>query len=355
MDSFLTSSEEDDSDVSCRRRFFDTYRWLHPTELNSFTNWCSSTGARLTNYGKRLDYVMADFGLLPFLKAGHIMIDVEGSDHCPVKIEFSCPVVAALKCPPLCTKYMKQFAGRQQKLASFFVRKMDRNDHADLLPEKPVGLSSECDNSTQDSDGKFEFSQSLVSCEQGERVPNEEQTSNSSSSISDTKDTLAYSYFSGEVGIKRVACDAVNKQAPKKSKSSDAGSFGKQSNLLNFFGQPKTQKPTNQPVEKTPIENVTSSESSVCAAALNTFEGKKMTTQSVKLPEESSSAWKSLLKGPPQAPLCKGHQEPCTLRTVKKDGPNKGKQFWTCARPEGYKTNPDARCDYFVWVSQKKR
>lgn len=33
-------------------------------------------------------------------------------------------------------------------------------------------------------------------------------------------------------------------------------------------------------------------------------------------------------------PLCKGHQEPCVPRVVKKAGPNLGRRFYVCARAE---------------------
>ena len=72
--------------------------------------------------------------------------------------------------------------------------------------------------------------------------------------------------------------------------------------------------------------------------------------------QENSAAviasWKNILKGPPPAPLCSGHKEPCVLRTVKNKGPNHGKKFYCCARPEGHSTNKDARCKYFTWVKK---
>lgn len=70
--------------------------------------------------------------------------------------------------------------------------------------------------------------------------------------------------------------------------------------------------------------------------------------------KQTASAWKNLLGGLGPPPLCKGHQEPCVLRIVKKAGPNKGKQFYTCARGEGHKDNPEARCDFFKWAEKKK-
>ncbi|XP_042494644.1 DNA-(apurinic or apyrimidinic site) endonuclease 2 isoform X3 [Macadamia integrifolia] len=56
-------------------------------------------------------------------------------------------------------------------------------------------------------------------------------------------------------------------------------------------------------------------------------------------------------------PLCKGHNEPCVARVVKKAGPNLGRRFYVCARAEGPASNPEANCGYFKWAvlkSQKK-
>ncbi|PRP83566.1 DNA topoisomerase 3-alpha-like [Planoprotostelium fungivorum] len=33
--------------------------------------------------------------------------------------------------------------------------------------------------------------------------------------------------------------------------------------------------------------------------------------------------------------LCPGHQEPCVKRTVNREGDNKGRKFWVCAKPQG--------------------
>ncbi|CAI5721922.1 hypothetical protein KXD40_004577 [Peronospora effusa] len=41
---------------------------------------------------------------------------------------------------------------------------------------------------------------------------------------------------------------------------------------------------------------------------------------------------------------CPGHDEPCDERTVKKDGPNKGRQFYTCRRSQ-----TDNSCGFFQW------
>uniref|UniRef100_A0A0G4F2R8 DNA-(apurinic or apyrimidinic site) endonuclease 2 n=1 Tax=Chromera velia CCMP2878 TaxID=1169474 RepID=A0A0G4F2R8_9ALVE len=51
------------------------------------------------------------------------------------------------------------------------------------------------------------------------------------------------------------------------------------------------------------------------------------------------------------APLCKRHSEPCVRRKVLRQGPNKGRLFWVCARPDGKAGHPSARCDFFKWDS----
>ncbi|XP_053315520.1 endonuclease 8-like 3 isoform X2 [Spea bombifrons] len=44
------------------------------------------------------------------------------------------------------------------------------------------------------------------------------------------------------------------------------------------------------------------------------------------------------------SPLCGKHQRPCTLQVVRKDGDNKGRQFYTCSLPR------ETRCEFFEWA-----
>ncbi|NXQ85045.1 NEIL3 Endonuclease, partial [Nyctibius grandis] len=43
-------------------------------------------------------------------------------------------------------------------------------------------------------------------------------------------------------------------------------------------------------------------------------------------------------------PCCTKHRRLCSLRVVRKDGENKGRQFYTCPLPR------ETRCDYFQWA-----
>lgn len=67
---------------------------------------------------------------------------------------------------------------------------------------------------------------------------------------------------------------------------------------------------------------------------------------------ELAGEWKSLFKGPIRPPLCTRHQEPAVLRTVRKDGPNRTRRFFVCARPAGARGNPEARCNFFQWIDK---
>ncbi len=57
-------------------------------------------------------------------------------------------------------------------------------------------------------------------------------------------------------------------------------------------------------------------------------------------------AWKGLFETF-RPPSCSGHGEACVLRTVLKDGPNRGRKFYVCRRPDG--APPAGRCDTFIW------
>ena len=129
---------------------------------------------------------------------------------------------------------------------------------------------------------------------------------------------------------------------PKKKKAGSADS--KQGSIKGFF---------LKSCSKTGIVGIKIKEPSSDSKEETDTEVKVVNSVTVK--SNSASAWKNLLQGPPPPPLCKGHQEPCVLRTVKKPGPTKGKQFFVCARGEGHSSNPEARCDFFKWVDYKKK
>lgn len=308
-------------------KFLDIFRFFHPTRTNAFTCWSTVTGARQTNYGTRIDYIFADCQLAKDqFVAADIMPEVEGSDHCPVWGQLSCSLLSSPKPPPFCTQFLPEFAGKQQKLSRFLI-KMD---------------------------------QKSLQLEQKKSLPGSQEEEERRENLNP----------SGK-GEKR-AKDLV---LPKGKKTKIHG------NLLNFF-KPKTvvapsiecsdkQCKTNlgqdevastqNPSVKHRVTDTVLVVSPNCTKREDDKKTKvKVDHSASRLNGETSDSkkgmmfWKSVLKGPPPPPCCKVHGESCVLRTVKKEGPNIGKQFFVCARPQGHASNPEARCNFFAWVEKGK-
>ena len=55
----------------------DTFRYFHPSRQNAYTCWSTVTGARKTNFGTRIDYILADEDFVKrYAQAGDIMPEV---------------------------------------------------------------------------------------------------------------------------------------------------------------------------------------------------------------------------------------------------------------------------------------
>lgn len=332
-------SEEISSRPGHGGKFVDAFRYFHPTRANAFTCWSTLTGARQTNYGTRIDYIFADCRLASEqFVAADIMPEVEGSDHCPVWGQLSCSLLPSTKPPPLCTRYLPEFAGKQQKLSRFFIKPHQKSS----LPEQRNTLPG--------------------SQEQEEKREN-------------------LSPIADKTGQKRsLTSDSALPKGKKTKKVKTPSSL--QGSLLSFF-KPKVadviasvDTPVRQCENRPTLDDVTPSRISQTAdASITCAVGTELlckpcgsgtggngqrapTTRLTPQPpaEKGSSSvfWKSVLHGPPPPPSCKGHREPCVLRTVKKEGPNMGRQFFVCARPQGHVSNPNARCNFFEWVDKGK-
>ena len=295
----------------------DTFRYLHPTEEKAYTCWSTITDARKTNYGTRIDYVLASVGLVEHLRISAVWQHVEGSDHCPVFAEFSLPLSPSPHLPSLCSNHFIEFAGKQQKLSAFLTRR-----------EKPQDSASTPHVSTQHTSSS------------GKKLPVKRTRS--------TKDSLP----------------------SKLIKTSKPMAGGSSQTLLSFFK--KTQQEENSEMSETLSQDYSHELSTLSSqnSSSNDEDSQRTVSSSLSLddpscpkpedfvPQVSSSqqqlseVWRSVLTGPPKPPLCKGHSEPCVLRTVKKAGPNQRRQFWVCARPGGSKDDPKARCDFFKWATK---
>ena len=68
--------------------FMDTFRYFHPNAKDCYSWWSYREMARIANRGWRIDHICVSENLRPFLKNGDIWDQQEGSDHCPVMLEF---------------------------------------------------------------------------------------------------------------------------------------------------------------------------------------------------------------------------------------------------------------------------
>ncbi len=65
----------------------DTFRLLYPDKTEMYSWWSFRGGARERNVGWRIDYFLVSESLKNNIKSADILMDMYGSDHCPVSIE----------------------------------------------------------------------------------------------------------------------------------------------------------------------------------------------------------------------------------------------------------------------------
>ncbi|XP_031561252.1 DNA-(apurinic or apyrimidinic site) lyase 2-like [Actinia tenebrosa] len=338
-----TENVDPDKQALEGRILVDSFRYIYPARKDAFTNWCTSTGARLTNYGNRLDYIVADLSLVKQRFVDVIIRpEVEGSDHCPVVAFLSGRIMPSKRPPPLCSRFMPEFAGKQQKLASYFMKKVVETSN------DATETDSEAESSSQEATPKDDVKPELKKGSSLKRTGSFEAASQAKrpKTSQSVKKKSIFQFFGKKEDVKisaEVNSSSCVEEKEEKSEDSEGISnsdLGKESkpDKVNIMDQSDSQKQNSEvSTDSTaPFENGADSQSS---------------TESIDSNKKTDvAAWKSILKGPPPAPLCLGHNEPCVLRTVKKKGPNYGRQFHCCARPEGHYSNKEARCKFFKWI-----
>ncbi|KAJ1530738.1 hypothetical protein ONE63_005593 [Megalurothrips usitatus] len=279
-------------------KIVDSFRYFHPSVQNAYTCWNTMINARATNYGSRIDYIFVDDFFIKDMVDSLILSEIHGSDHCPVAGVFNVMPVKAAKCPLACIKNFPEFTGVQQKLSVFFTKKVD---------------------------GKNEISEQSIS-----------------------------EFTDESVKRKREVIESKPSEFKKKAKAEGRSS---QKQISSFFMK-KSQSKKDDVNENASVSSSQGSTSSVSeGSSSENIKGVEFDVDTVveKIERSTSavSAWKSMLTGPLPPPMCKGHKEPCVERTVKKKGPNFNRKFFACARGEGSKNDPRARCDHFEWALKK--
>ncbi|TKS76716.1 DNA-(apurinic or apyrimidinic site) lyase 2 [Collichthys lucidus] len=349
-------SEVTSTDQIRSGKFVDTFRYFHPTRTNAFTCWSTLTGARQTNYGTRIDYIFADCQLAKEqFVAADIMPEVEGSDHCPVWGQLSCCLLPSSKPPPLCTRYLPEFAGKQQKLSRFLVKVEQKSSQSELKDALPGSQEEEerrenlNPSRAEHISGKKRLLTESVA-PKGKKTKTVKTSSKPQGSLlSFFKPKLTNVVPAAEppcekaLGTEEVTSLNKSQKASTATDDSSVMSNRSEDTEFAFHGSPQLGS-----------SNTTTTEENDRHMKTTHLTSQPTVGRPAAKKGASLGFWKSVLHGPPPPPSCKVHGEPCVLRTVKKEGPNMGKQFFVCARPQGHTSNPDARCNFFAWVDKGK-
>ena len=383
----LSEDAEQEPKSNRQRRFVDVFRSFHRTREYAFTCWSTVTGARKTNYGTRIDYIIVNKEfLMKYAVSCDIRPDIHGSDHCPVVAAFSCSVKAAETLPDMCTSYMPEFRGRQKSIKAFFQTgpKQTASSEIKMRSEtlacaqsvtepRTFGNNGNNDNSKKRKAGKERSQNQAKMQKTGMKASQTETGSNRSlasyfkKSITNTQknkkvDKKEIIDFFAEANItdsslkEEIFRDTLGSLAETKANECKKGVIGvtemnEMKEICNISNSGENSKRSSNQVELTSfkkqitlsdsVANINSTFSSGCATEQKNEENGKSGGKIMQ--------WKSILKGPEPPPLCEGHKEECVLRTVKKQGPNLGRQFYCCARPEGRTNDKEARCKTFKW------
>lgn len=297
MKQFVVSDPLHITTGSCTK-LVDSFRYLHPTQEKAYTCWSTLLDSRKINYGTRIDYILVSKSVASYLEKAEVWQQIEGSDHCPVFAELAVNLIASQTVPSLCSCYFS--GGKQRKLFDFLSQKSKSSSLSLTSSEaKPLGKrpGSTIDKPSAAKVRKLESGK--------KKVPTK-----------DSKQSL--------ISLRPAAAE----KPQQFEEHADASNLAETDE--DSINSTEDVKPASQ-------------ESS--SSQGDSSEGSKKLSQ----------AWMGVFSGPPKPPLCKVHNEPCVLRTVKKQGPNKNKQFWVCARPGGGKGDPEAKCDFFQWRRTKRK
>lgn len=144
--------------------------------------------------------------------------------------------------------------------------------------------------------------------------------------------------------------DILTKSQTKTKRNVPSGA--KQSSIASFFvKKPKTDNISIQSEKCTKVELKSNIDVTSKKCLFDNLEQHKDKTFS-EINQDASKKWKNLMTTP-NTPSCAGHNELCVLRTVRKNGLNQGRQFWSCPRGVGQANDPNANCKYFAWVKKK--
>ena len=83
----FTDEEREKMSILQDSGLIDTFRYFYPDKEGMYSWWSFRGNARANNTGCRIDYFLVSKELEDRIKAADILMEVYGSDHCPVVLE----------------------------------------------------------------------------------------------------------------------------------------------------------------------------------------------------------------------------------------------------------------------------
>ena len=83
----FTDEEREKMSILQDSGLIDTFRFFYPDKEGMYSWWSFRGNARANNTGWRIDYFLVSGALEGRLKNADILMDVYGSDHCPITLE----------------------------------------------------------------------------------------------------------------------------------------------------------------------------------------------------------------------------------------------------------------------------
>ncbi|KAK7467647.1 Class II abasic (AP) endonuclease [Stygiomarasmius scandens] len=342
--------------------FVDVTRLYHPERKGMYTCWNTEISARESNYGYRVDYILATPGLLPWIKFSDIQPQLEGSDHCLVFVDFyeerevdgktiklrdllmaPCngdSAALTMEDPPrLAGHFRDKYSGKRRSLDSFFkgtgTKKSLKRQTSSMLPaELPVATS-------------------VVDL----RISSQQKTYNESVTLKRPRSPSPDLNTPSKASYSSSAVTGTQNKKAKISKRSEGKQKGKAKVEEVDLTMDDVDVDIADPSEEADQDYLKSPSQGSISASSSSSKAEKPRTSS------AGAAWETLLAKPP-APRCTVHNEEAKEFRVKKSGPNKGRVFWRCSRPVGpgydkgwadrprEEVDPQWRCNFFMWAGE---
>lgn len=336
----------------------DTFRELHPTQQGAYTCWCNQTGARATNYGRRIDYILASpavcGGPVAHLTDAAVRQEELGSDHCPVTARFSFPPQTSpflsagldsttkppplpLLLPPLCTATFPEFRAKQMAMHTFLSTSSAAatNGHGASAPSSSSSFSLAAASATAATVVKTGSSHHQQQQGHGGGKKGSSSSSKKRSAPASSKVQLTLAHFG-------MASTTPKGEKQKQNKKKGEGHAATTSTTEVEVIAVLDDDDEEEEDDKAHQETVAAPSGPPPPPAAPATEGAKR--------QAFLQAFKPRAD---ETPRCRGHKEPMVRRCVKKaDSEHVGRYFWCCARPEGTKGDKEARCSGLVWEDE---